>query len=118
VHVRDVVDGIVLGLLAPREKIRGQIFNLGSDSGNYTKDEIVALVKKHVEGLKITHKDLSFGGDMRDIVVSFAKIERELGFDPAIGVEDGIVEVRDALRLGLIKDATDSRYRNAQFIVQ
>jgi nucleoside-diphosphate-sugar epimerase len=118
VHVRDVVEGIVLALSAPREKIRGQIFNLGSDSGNYTKDAVVALVKKHVEGLKVTHKDLSFGGDMRDITVSFAKIKRELGFEPRIGVEEGIVEIRDALQLGLIKDATDSRYRNAQFIVQ
>ena len=118
VHVRDVVDGIALALSAPREKIRGQVFNLGSDRGNYTKDEVVALVKKHVEGLKIVHKDLSFGGDMRDIAVSFAKIKRELGFEPRIGVEDGIVEVRDALHFGLIKDATDSRYRNAQFIVQ
>jgi nucleoside-diphosphate-sugar epimerase len=118
VHVRDVVEGIVLALSAPREKIRGQVFNLGSDGGNYTKDEIVALVKKHVEGLKITHKDLSFGGDMRDITVSFSKIERELGFSTAVSVEDGIVEVRDALQLGIIKDATDSRYRNAQFIVQ
>src|ERR1700730_16020968 len=118
VHVRDVVEGIGLALSAPTEKIRGQIFNLGSDSGNYTKDEIVALVQKHVEGLKITHKDLSFGGDMRDITVSFAKIKRELGFEPGMTVEEGIVEVRDALQLGLIKDAADSRYRNAQFIVQ
>ena len=118
VHVRDVVEGLALALSAPSEKIRGEVFNLGSDRGNYTKDEIVELVKKHVEGLRVTHKDLSFGGDMRDITVSFAKIKRELGFEPAIGVEDGIVEVRDALQLGLIKDATDSRYRNAQFIVQ
>jgi len=118
VHVRDVVEGIALGLSAPIAKIRGQVFNLGSDSGNYTKDEIVALVQRHVEGLKIRHKDLSFGGDMRDITVSFAKIKRELGFEPRITVEDGIVEVRDALQSGLIKDATDSRYRNSQFIVQ
>jgi nucleoside-diphosphate-sugar epimerase len=118
VHVRDVVEGLGLALSVPTEKIGGQVFNLGSDRGNYTKDGIVALVKKHVEGLKVTHKDLSFGGDMRDITVSFAKIKRELGFEPSIGVEDGIVEVRDALQLGLIKDATDSRYRNAHFIVQ
>jgi nucleoside-diphosphate-sugar epimerase len=118
VHVRDVVEGIVLGLSAPLEKIRGQVFNLGSDSGNYTKDEIVRLVMKHVDGLKVTHKDLSFGGDMRDITVSFAKIHGELGFAPALSVEDGVVEVRDALQLGLIKDAADPRYRNAQFIVQ
>lgn len=118
VHVRDVVEGIVLALSAPEEKIRGQVFNLGSDEGNYTKDDIVALVKKHVDGLKVIHKDLSFGGDMRDITVSFAKIKRELGFEPKLTVEDGVIEVRDALASGLIKDAADSRYRNAQFIVQ
>jgi hypothetical protein len=55
---------------------------------------------------------------MRDIRVSFAKIRRELDFEPRISVEDGIIEVRDALQMGLIKDPTDSRYRNAQFIVQ
>jgi len=65
VHVRDVVDGIILGLSAPEEKIRGEVYNLGSDDGNYTKDEIVALVQKHVDGLKVTHKDLSFGGEKR-----------------------------------------------------
>jgi nucleoside-diphosphate-sugar epimerase len=117
VHVRDVVEGICLGLAAPVQ-IRGQVYNLGSDAGNCTKDDIVTLVKKHVEGLKVTHKDLSFGGDMRDITVSFAKIREQLGFVPKLSVEDGIVEVRDALQFGLIKDATDQRYRNAQFIVQ
>ncbi len=55
---------------------------------------------------------------MRDITVSFAKIRRELGFEPRISVEEGIREVRDALQLGLIKDAAGSRYRNANFIVQ
>jgi nucleoside-diphosphate-sugar epimerase len=118
VHVRDVVEGIILALTAPSERIRGQIFNLGSDACNFTKDEVVALVQKHVDGLKVTHKDLSFGGDMRDISVSFAKIKRELAFEPQNSVEDGICEVRDFLRLGLIKNATDMRYRNAQFIVQ
>jgi nucleoside-diphosphate-sugar epimerase len=118
VHVRDVVEGIDRGLSAPVETIRGQVFNLGSDCGNHTKDEIVSLVQKHVEGLKVTHKDLSFGGDMRDITVSFAKIKRILGFETRITVEDGIREVRDALQTGLIKDPTGDRYRNAQFIVQ
>jgi nucleoside-diphosphate-sugar epimerase len=118
VHVRDVVEGLCLGLESPIAKVRGQVFNLGSDAGNYTKEEIVALTQKHVEGLKVTHKNLSFGGDMRDITVSFAKIRRELGFESSVSVEQGIIEVRDALQSGLIKDATDERYRNAQFIVQ
>ena len=118
VHVRDVVEGILLGLSVPQGIIRGQVYNLGSNDGNYTKDEVVALVKKHVDGLKVTYKDLSFGGDMRDITVSFAKIKRELSFEPKLTVEDGIIEVRDALQSGLIEDPGDARYRNAQFAVQ
>jgi hypothetical protein len=53
-----------------------------------------------------------------EVKVSFAKIKRELAFEPRISVEDGIRKVRDFLRLGLVKHGTDIRYRNAQFIVQ
>lgn len=118
VHVRDVADAVLLALQAPAETVGRQIFNVGSDDGNYTKDEIVALVQRHVEGTRVEYKDLTFGGDMRDIRVSFAKIARVLGFHPRLSVEDGIREVRDVLANGVIKDALDSQYRNAQFIVQ
>lgn len=118
VHVRDVAEAIGIALVAPTEKVRGEVYNLGSDAGNYTKDEIIALVQKHVPELQVKYKDLSFGGDMRDITVSFGKIRTVLGFMPRFSVEQGIIEIRDALSCGLIKDATDSRYRNAQFIVQ
>jgi len=118
VHVQDVVEGIILGLRALEEKVRGQVYNLGSDNGNYTKDEIVSLVQKHVDGLKVIHKELSFNGDMRDIAVSFGKIKRELGFEARISLEEGIMEIKSALESGLIKHATDNRYRNAEFIVQ
>jgi nucleoside-diphosphate-sugar epimerase len=118
VHVRDIVEGILLGLRAPEEMVRGQIYNLGSDDGNYSKDEIVQLVARNVPGVSIRYKDLSFGGDMRDITVSFAKVREILGFQTSVSVEAGICEVRDALSSGLIKDPSESRYRNAQFIVQ
>jgi nucleoside-diphosphate-sugar epimerase len=118
VHVRDVVRGLLLGLEAPEEKIRGQVFNLGSDSGNYTKDEIVALVTKYLPDTTVSHKDLTFGGDMRDITVSFEKIRRVLGYETQWTVDDGIRELVQALRMGLIRDPSDRRYRNADFIVQ
>jgi nucleoside-diphosphate-sugar epimerase len=118
VHVRDVCSAIELALVAPREQVHGQVFNVGSDEANYTKDELVELVQRYIPGTTVEYKDLSFGGDMRDIRVSFGKIRRALGFVPQFSVADGIREVRDALRDRLIVDATDSRYRNAQFIVQ
>jgi nucleoside-diphosphate-sugar epimerase len=118
VHVYDVVRGIMLGLEASDAKTRGQVYNLGTDSGNYTKDQVVALVLKRMPETTVEYKDLTFGGDMRDITVSFARIQRELGFETQRDVDDGIREVLFALKSGLIRNPTDERYRNAQFIVQ
>jgi nucleoside-diphosphate-sugar epimerase len=118
VHVRDVIRGVLMGLEAPDVKVRGQVFNLGTPQGNYTKDEIVELVLKHMPETIVQHKDLTFGGDMRDITVSFEKVRRILGFDTTLTVEDGIREVLFALKSGLIRNPLDDKYRNAQFIVQ
>jgi nucleoside-diphosphate-sugar epimerase len=118
VHVRDTVRGIIMGLEAPEEIIRGQVFNLGTPEGNYTKDEIVGLVLKRMPETVVQYKDLTFGGDMRDITVSFDKIRRVLGFDTTLTVDDGVREVLYALKTEIIRDPTDERYRNAQFIVQ
>ncbi len=118
VHVRDAVRGILLGLDAPVEKVRGQVYNLGTDEGNLTKNEIVGLVLKRLPETTVTYKDLTFGGDMRDISVSFEKIKRELGFEATLTPDDGVREVLFALKSGLIRNPQDGRYRNARFIVQ
>ena len=118
IHVRDTVRGILMGLDAPDAKARGQVYNLGTDSGNYTKDEIVNLVLKRLPSTVVEYKDLTFGGDMRDITVSFEKVRRDLGFETSLTVDDGIRELVHALKSGLIRNPHDEKYRNAQFIVQ
>jgi nucleoside-diphosphate-sugar epimerase len=118
VHIRDVVRGVILGLEAEREKICSEVFNLGTDDGNYSKDDIVQLVLKRLPETMVEYKDLTFGGDMRDITVSFAKIKHVLGFKTTLDVDDGIRELLFALKTGIIRNPTDERYRNAQFIVQ
>jgi nucleoside-diphosphate-sugar epimerase len=118
VHIRDVVRGVIMGIEVDKEKVRGQVFNLGTDNGNYTKSDIVNLVLKRMPETVVEYKDLTFGGDMRDITVSFEKIKRVLGFDTTLNVDDGVREVLFALKTGLIRNPADDRYRNAQFIVQ
>ena len=118
VHIRDVARGIIMGLEADKSKIRGQVFNLGTENGNYSKDDIVRLVLKRMPQTVVEYKDLTFGGDMRDITVSFAKIKNVLGFDTTLDVDDGIRELLFALKTGIIQNPTDAHYRNAQFIVQ
>jgi len=118
VHIRDVARGVIMGLEADKAKVQGQVFNLGTEKGNYTKNEIVELVRKRIPEVEITYKDLTFGGDMRDITVSFAKIRNVLGFETALDVDDGVRELLFAMKTGLIQNPSDAHYRNAQFIVQ
>jgi nucleoside-diphosphate-sugar epimerase len=118
VHVRDVARGIMLGLDAPLEKVRKQVYNLGTEKGNYTKDQIVDHVLRRMPETVVEYKDLTFGGDMRDITVSFAKIKHVLGYETTLDIDDGVRELLFALKSGLIRNPLDERYRNAQFIVQ
>lgn len=118
VHIRDVVRGVIMGVEADREIAGGQVFNLGAETGNYSKNDIVKLILKRMPETVVEFKDLTFGGDMRDITVSFEKVRRMLGFETTLTVDDGVREVLFALKSGLIRNPTDDRYRNAQFIVQ
>lgn len=118
VHIRDAVRGIMMGLDAERSKVCGEVFNLGTENGNYTKDDIVRLILKRMPETIVDYKNLTFGGDMRDITVSFAKIKDVLGYETTLTVDDGIRELLFALKSGIIRNPTDEKYRNAQFIVQ
>lgn len=118
VHIQDAAAGFLLGLQAPLEKIRGQVYNLGDDHGNLSKEQIITLIRKRLPETHVHYKDLTFGGDMRDISVSFDKIRREMGFAPRFSVDDGIREVLAALRQRLFRNPLDPQHRNAPFIVQ
>ncbi len=117
-HVRDAAHGILLGLEASDEKVRRQIYNLGSDEGNFTKDEIVGFVIKRLPETVVTYKDLTFGGNVRDLRVSFEKIRSALGYQALLTVDDSVRETVNALQQGIIQDPRDQRYTNARFIVQ
>ncbi len=73
--------------------------------GIITKDEIVALIIKRFPDIDINYKDLSFGGDMRDIHVSFNRLKKALDFKASLTVDDGIRELTQALKYGLIKQS-------------
>jgi len=118
IHISDVVHGIILGLQLPIEKIGSQVYNIGSEQGNLNKEQVVELILKRLPETSVDYKDMTFGGDMRDITVSFEKARTELGFDAQFSVDDGVREVLQAIQKGIIPDPSDLRYRNARFIVQ
>ena len=103
VHVADVVRALTAALDAPVEVLRGQIFNVGANRANFTKDEIARLIRKYAPPFDLSYPDLSFDGDMRDLRVAFDKIERVLAWTARISVEDGIRELVEAVSSGFLK---------------
>lgn len=117
VDIRDVIDALLALADVPDDTVRNQIFNIGNPEGNYTKQQIVELIQRHVPKVEIEYRDISFGQDMRDVQVSFDKAERVLTYRATRTVEEGIIEVAHAIQSGLIKEPTSGRYRNHQFSV-
>ena len=118
IHVFDVVRCLIAGMHAGPVMMPDLTYNLGTASGNLTKDEIVALIIKRFPDVDVNYKDLSFGGDVRDIHVSFERLNKALGFKAGLTVDDGIRELTQALKTGLISNPRDRRYRNADMIVK
>jgi len=67
-NVSDISEAIIKVITASREKINGQVFNVGSDSNNYTKKMIIDLIQKHVKHSRIEYKKGGF--DPRNYRVS------------------------------------------------
>lgn len=112
VHVVDVAEAIALVLNAPVELISGEIFNVGSNSENYQKRQIVDLILQHMPDTEVELIDR--GTDPRSYRVSFQKIAQVLGFRPHWCVKNGIIQIKDALEQGVFSNPFSAKYRNVE----
>ena len=88
-HVRDAIEAYIMAARNP-ERMVGGIFNIGSNSMNFSKLDIAEKISKHVN-LDIIKSDLK-DPDRRDFIINFDKISA-LGFIPKYSVDDGIEEL-------------------------
>ncbi|MCP4351321.1 MAG: NAD(P)-dependent oxidoreductase [Desulfobacterales bacterium] len=111
-HVRDFSSAMLTVLNSHREKVAYNVFNVGDTSENYTKKMIAdELLRQLPEGrIKYVQKD----EDPRDYRVRFDKIKNELGFRISKTVPEGIKDVTESIRLGIIHNPNDQRYYNIQ----
>ena len=113
IHVRDVAAGIMRVLEAPFSIVRGEIFNLGDSSMNHQLSEVAEKLRAVFPNTKVQNIENS---DRRNYRVSFDKIRRQLGFQCALSLENGIEELRRAFEERLILDYRDPLYYNLDFL--
>lgn len=103
VHIKDVTNAYLNVLKASKEKISGQIFNVGSDEQNYRIEDLAKLIGESIG--KKYEIELGDNKDYRSYVASFKKIRETLGFHTEFFIKDGVREIYRALEKGVITDS-------------
>lgn len=112
-HVSDFARAFLAVLRAAPEKIAYRVYNVGDTRENYTKQMIVDELRKIAPDARITY--VKQVDDPRDYRVNCDLVRRELGFATSRTVPQGIREVFDLVRLGVVSDPDDQRYYNTPY---
>ena len=110
VHVRDAASAFLRVIEAEEKKVKGQIFNIGDNNQNFQIGTLGQLVMDIYPEIDKEHIPQS--PDLRDYHVNFDKI-RSLGYKTRWEVSDGIIEIYNAIKSGVIKNPLEKRYYNA-----
>ena len=102
VFIKDAVKAYFTVLNAKKEKIEGEIFNVGSNEQNYKMDDLANQIVDSIE--KPCDIDFQETNDHRSYFATFEKIENILGFKTDYGIKEGIREIYQALTGGVISD--------------
>ena len=109
-HVDDLARSVVLVLETEEEKVRANVFNVGSTEENYNKGMIIEEVCKVVPNVKVHYVESS--EDPRDYRVNFDKIKNELGYTITKKVPQGVKEIYTLLKTGIVTDSFGQKFRN------
>ena len=90
IHVRDMAKSFLFAL-QNYDKMRGEIYNVGDNAMNYSKEAICNQIRKKVD-YYLHFADIGHDLDQRDYVVSYDKIHN-LGYKTTVSMEQGIDEL-------------------------
>ena len=109
IHIADMVEIYVVLMNAPKEKIAGEIFNVG-----YENQSVLQLAEtvRNVIGEDVVLKTIPTD-DNRSYHVSSKKIAEVLGFTASHTIRDAVADLREAFDNGLLPNSLeDERYFN------
>jgi len=101
IHIIDIARAII-HVLDPGVCNGHKVFNVGSNSMNYTKEDIVNLIQKRVDFL-VHFAEFGTDADKRDYEVDYSRFDAT-GFETLIDIDTGLDELVRALKLMRIKN--------------
>ena len=96
VHVRDMARSIMFAL-DKWDTMKDDVYNVGHESMNFTKEDVARQVLKHVD-YYLHFAEVGTDADKRNYEVSYEKI-RAKGFETTIDLDRGVAELVRACKL-------------------
>ena len=106
-HVSDAALAFIAVMEAPRDKVAGQVFNVGSNEQNYQVYQIAQMVRDVVPHTEV--EVVPDDPDRRTYLVDFSKVKSALDFKVRKTPYEGIVEIKQALERGKVDDTIATR---------
>jgi nucleoside-diphosphate-sugar epimerase len=109
-HVYDLANSVATVLNADAQIVNGEVFNVGDTSENYSKKMLATEISKVADDVSI--KYVQQVDDPRDYRVNFSKISKALDYKITKTVPDGIKEIYEIVKLGIVSEPNSKRYSN------
>jgi nucleoside-diphosphate-sugar epimerase len=97
IHVKDISKSFIFAI-DNQEKMKNNVYNIGSDNLNFSKREICELIKEKLPNTYFNYASVGEDADKRNYRVSYDKI-KSLGFKTTISISDGISELIKSMPL-------------------
>lgn len=109
-HVEDLAGGCLAVLESDPSQVRLNVFNVGDTNENYQKKMLAEELQKLIPDMVVKYVEKN--EDPRDYRVAFEKIKNTLNFSITKTVPDGMKEIIQILRDGIISDPYNQKYKN------
>ena len=101
IHVKDIARAINF-VIDPKNCNGHNLFNVGNEQLNFTKEDIVGLLRQRLDFL-VHFAEIGSDADKRDYEVDYSRI-RSTGYSTEININQGLSELIEALRILPIKN--------------
>ncbi len=109
IHIKDMVKAYEVLLKAPKDKVTGEIFNVGYENKSIL--ELAKIVREIIgDDVKL---ELTSTDDNRSYHISSGKIKKVLGFEASFTITDAIKDLKKAFESNLLPNSfSDEKYFN------
>ena len=115
-HTKDFANTILRIIDIDKKLIKNEVFNVGVDDNNATKNDILKIIGDFVDISRV--KILTKGKDKRNYKVSFKKINQLIKLNDVMSIKDGVSEISNDFKLGKFDNYLDSKHLYGNYIIK